>query len=218
MAITTVANCKAFRGIDESNTQHDVELERIIKVVQSYLENECGRVFEDSGNTSDLVEYYSGAGSSNVSGMGSGFGSGFGLSSRGAGWSTQLVLNRPPIISLTDIQVDPLRVWANAPIDPTLYARYDDSAGIVQLLNGIFFPQGTMNIRVRYRGGFAAIPADIEQAAIEMVWSIRTKGEQNLIGVRSRAMADGSIQYVNLDVPMNLMPILDKYSLKSRIL
>ena len=219
MAITTVQACKDFRGIDETNTQHDKELERLVKVVQAYLENECGRIFEDSGSSADLAEYYSGGGgSSNISAFGSGFGSGYGLASKGGGWISQLVIARPPIIAITDIQIDNTRLWVNPPLDPATYSIYDKDAGIVQLLNGIYFQQGTQNIRIRYRGGFAAIPADIEQAAIEMVWSIRTKGEQNLIGVRSRSMGDGSIQYVNLDVPMNLAPILDKYSLRSRIL
>lgn len=192
--LTTVAACKTFRGIPVEDTQHDEELERLILVVQAFLENQCGRKFDDSGTT-DLVEYFS-----------------------GCDFSRQLIVARPPIISITDIQIDNLRAWTNPVLDQQYYGIYDAEAGIIKMLHGFKLPDGILNVRLRYRGGYSAatMPRDLEQAAIEMVWANRAKGEHNLIGVRSRGSADGSVQYVNLDWPMNLSPIIDKYSIRTR--
>jgi hypothetical protein len=192
--ILSVSECKAFRNIPNDVTEHDSELERLIAVVQTWLENECGRKFDDSGVT-PLAEYYS-----------------------GDEWRSQLVVARPPIIGITDIQVDNNRNWDQPTVPAANFAVYDADAGIIKLIN-YRFPLGVMNIRVQYRGGFSnsTMPADLKQAAIEMVWANRMKGENNLIGVRSRGLADGSVQYVNLDWPMNLQPIIDKYCIKRKL-
>jgi hypothetical protein len=192
--ITTVSNCKQFRGLDVNNKDDDAELERIIGVVQAWLEKECNRKFDDSGPT-PIVEYYS-----------------------GNEWRTALIVGRPPIIAIQDVQIDNQRVWDKPVLDPAFYDVYDAEAGIIKFIN-YTLPRGTLNIRLRYRGGYSVIPADLEQAAIEMVWAVRAKGENNLIGVRSRTVADGSVQYLNLDLgSSNLAAIIEKYSLRTPIL
>jgi hypothetical protein len=192
--ITTVSNCKQFRGLDVDNDEDDAELERIIGVVQTWLEKECNRKFDDSGTT-PIVEYYS-----------------------GDEWRTALIVGRPPIISIQDVQIDNLRVWDKPVLDPAFYDVYDAEAGIIKFIN-YTLPRGTLNVRLRYRGGYSVIPADLEQAAIEMVWAVRAKGENNLIGVRSRTVADGSVQYLNLDLgSANLAAIIEKYTLRTHAL
>ena len=61
------------------------------------------------------------------------------------------------------------------------------------------------------------MPPDLEQAAIEMIWAAYTKGDQNLIGVRSRSIADGSVQFVNLSWPLDLDAIISKYRLNTGV-
>jgi hypothetical protein len=93
----------------------------------------------------------------------------------------------------------------------------DADAGLI-LLDGTAFQTGIKNIKIVYVGGYASMPADLEQAAIEMAWAAREKGERNLIGVRSRSVADGSVQFVNLDWGSpNLQAIIQKYSLKTGV-
>lgn len=187
--ITTVDACKAFRGIPDENVDHDAELGRIIAAVQDWLEMECGRTF-DRG---ELTEYYS-----------------------GSDWSSILILGRPPIISITNLYDDMSRVFS-APIDPARYVVTDANAGVLQL-DGLTFSRGIKNIKVVYIGGYEDIPKDLEQAAIELVWAARMKGEQSLVGVRSRSIADGSVQFVNLDWGSPaLAAVIDKYKLKTGV-
>lgn len=190
MPITTVANCKAFRGVEASNQEHDAELARIIPAVQAFLEQECGRVF-DAGT---VTEYFD-----------------------GEMWASVLLVARPPINSIINLWDDPTRVFAT-PFSVGSYDVKDANAGIVRLLDDLEFSDGQHNIKITYSGGYASIPFDLEQAAIEMVWAAREKGLHNLIGVRSRSVGDGNIQFVNLDWGSpNLTAIIQKYSLKTGV-
>lgn len=190
MPITTVAHCKAFRAIDTDNQEHDAELERIIPAVQAFLEEECGRMFE----AADMTEYFD-----------------------GDEWNHLLLVARPPINSIANLWDDSTRLFTT-PIAVGSYDIKDAKAGIVRLLDGLRFSCGQRNIKLTYNGGYTSIPVDLEQAAIEMVWAAREKGLHNLIGVRSRSIADGNVQFVNLDWgSANLMPIIQKYSLKTGV-
>lgn len=193
MAITTVSNCKAFRGIAADNTEHDAELARLIPAVQEFLERECERKFE----LATVTEYYS-----------------------GCDWRESLMVARPPIVTVTNLWDDPLRVYAT----PLLAASYvvpavgseDAKAGILRL-DHVTFLDGIQNIKITYSGGFATIPADLDQAAIELVWAAREKGMNNLVGVRSRSVADGNVQYVNLAWGSLAEDIISQYRLHTGV-
>lgn len=189
MSLTTVAQCKAFRNIDAENTEHDAELDRLIPAVQSWLEKACGRVFDRAS----VTEYYS-----------------------GRDWRTCLLVARPPIVSITSLWDDLARTYAT-PMSSSLFVIEDADAGLIRL-DGVTFQEGLQNIKITYTGGFATIPTDLEQAAIEMIWAAREKGVNNLIGVRSRSVADGNLQFVNLDWGSpNLEAILSKYRLQTGV-
>lgn len=191
MAITTVARCKQFRGIAPSNTEHDAELARLIEAVQSWLEGRCGRVFDRD----TVTEYHDG--------------------SRGR---NSLMVARPPIISITSIHDDPAQLWGSeTEIDPSDYYIESASAGIVRLRSG-WFADALRNVRIVYEGGYDPIPSDLEQAAFEMIWSAREKGQHNLIGVRSRSIADGSVQFVNLEWDVLAAGIVHQYRLHTGVL
>ena len=203
MPITTVAQCKAFRGVEAANQEHDAELDRIIPAVQAFLEQECARVFDRS----TVTEYYHGAGS-------------WGGCRSGASpaWRNTLLVKRPPIVSITNIWDDPARAYGSTTLlGAASYVIADAEAGLI-ILDGFCFQEGINNIKVTYVGGYASMPFDLEQAAIEMVWAAREKGLHNLIGVRSRSVGDGNIQFVNLDWGSpNLTAIIQKYSLKTGV-
>lgn len=203
MAITTVAACKAFREIDSENQEHDAELARIIPGVQAFLEQECSRIFEQG----TVTEYHSGS---------------YYWSDRHWWFDSscrkgkfRLMVKRPPVASITSIYDDPYRQYGGTTlVDSAYYVIADEDAGLIQL-DGLTFQPGLRNIKITYVGGFATIPFDLEQAAIEMVWAAREKGLHNLIGVRSRSIADGNVQFMNLDWgSANLVPILNKYSMR----
>lgn len=170
MAITTVARCKAFRGIAADNTEHDAELARLIPAAQAFLERVCGRQFDRAS----LTEEYD-----------------------GSTWRDRVIVARPPIASITALYDDPQRQFTT-PLAGSTYFIADAEAGIVRLFQGTF-SLGIRNIRIEYTGGYAMVPQDLEQAAIELVWAAREKGAHNLVGVRSRSVADGSVQWINLD-------------------
>lgn len=188
MPITTVSACKAFRDIEADNQTHDEELERLITAAQAFLERECARTFERTTYT----EFYS-----------------------GAEWRDRLLLAAPPIVSITNIWDDPARQYLT-PLSSSLYVIEDAEAGVIRL-DGLTFNTGLRNIKVEYIGGYAEIPGDLEEAAIEMVWAARMKGEHSLVGVRSRSIADGSTQFVNLAWPLDLESIIGKYRLKTGV-
>lgn len=201
MAITTVTACKSFREIDSENTEHDAELERLIPGVQAFLEQACARTFESA----TVTEYWSGGnpewGCWSTTAARSGY--------------SRLMVERPPITSITSLWDDPLRAYgSDTLIDPANYVIEDADAGLI-VLDGRRFKHGLKNIKITYVGGFTTIPADLQQAAIEMVWAAREKGQHNLVGVRSRSIADGNVQFMNLDWgSVNLGPIIQQYSLR----
>jgi hypothetical protein len=188
MALTTVPACKAFRGIPGDNREHDAELARLIDAVQAFLELECERTFEQA----TVTEYF-----------------------HGDDWRDLLIVARPPLISITNLWDDPLRVYAT-PLAASGYVMDDAEAGIIRL-DGITFSKGIRNIKLTYVGGFATIPTDLEQAAIELVWAAREKGVNNLVGVRSRSVADGNVQYVNLGWGSLVDDIVSQYRLHTGV-
>lgn len=188
MALTTVPACKAFRGIPGDNQEHDDELARLIRAVQTFLEEECARTFEQA----TVTEYF-----------------------HGDQWRDRLMIARPPIVSITNIWDDPARVYTT-PLAASSYVIDDAEAGVIRL-DGLTFSKGLRNIKITYVGGFATIPTDLEQAAIELVWAAREKGVNNLVGVRSRSVADGSVQYVNLGWGGLAQDIVAKYRLHTGV-
>lgn len=188
MPITTVSACKAFRGIEGDTQEHDAELARIIPAVQAFLEQECERTFEQA----TVTEYF-----------------------HGDEWRDRLIVARPPILSITNLWDDPARVYAT-PLDAANYVIDDADAGVIRL-DGLTFSQGLRNIKLTYVGGYATIPTDLAQAAIELVWAAREKGVNNLVGVRSRSVADGNVQYVNLGWGSLAQDIIAKYRLHTGV-
>jgi hypothetical protein len=143
MPITTVANCKAFRGVEAANQEHDAELERIIPAVQAFLEQECGRVFDQA----EVTEYFD-----------------------GEMWASVLLVARPPINSIINLWDDPTRVFAT-PFSVGSYDVKDANAGIVRLLDDLEFSDGQHNIKITYSGGYTSMPFDLSNARRIWYWA-----------------------------------------------
>lgn len=182
---TNLANVKAYKDITEPN--HDEELERLIPVVQTFIEGYCGRTLEQQAG---IVDYYS-----TMPGQ------------------ITLLLRRAPVTVLTSLYDDPLRAYGAATLIPTTdYVLTNAGAGIVTFIR----PRvcgGVSNIKATYTGGYAAGAPELalfEQAAIELIWLARDKGEHALLGLSAKSVADSSMTFRN-DWPAGVQTILDLY-------
>lgn len=188
MALTTLANVKALKGI--TATDQDAEITRLITAAGEYVARYCRRTFEQDAA---LVEY-----TSAKSGQ------------------TTLLLDRPPINSIASIYDDPLRAYgATTLIAAANYVIENAAAGLVRL-DGVSFAEGVNNVKVTYSGGYATIPEGLEEAVIELVWLARDKGQYQILGQSAKSIGDGKITLLDNNWPAHLAPILDLYMLMDR--
>lgn len=186
MSLTTLANVKAFKNI--AGTEHDAELARLIPMADALIARYCGRTFE----AASVTEYHS---------------------TRAA--IPRLALARPPVTAITSIHDDPDRQYGSGTLltPGTDYVLEDPEAGIVAF-DQYTVLGGINNLKVVYDGGYATIPADLEQAAIEIVWLTRDLGDQALLGILSKSIADGSVTAFQRDRIDGVRTILDAYRLR----
>lgn len=185
MSLTTLANVKAFKNITAS--EHDSELLRLIPVVDQFVEQYCNRVLEQA----TVTEYHS-----------------------GRSGQTVLKLDRYPVASITSLHDDAFRLYGADTLLPTSdYVLTEPKAGIVRL-DGTTFDEGLNNIKVVYVAGFAPASKEmklLEEAAIELLWLARDKGDKSLLGLQSRSIADGRVDTFNTDWPAGVKEILDGF-------
>lgn len=77
------------------------------------------------------------------------------------------------------------------------------------ILKDTIFPCGRRNIYIEYEAGFDVVPADIEQAVIDLV-SLRYK-EKDRIGIQSKTLANETISYFSGDLSPASESILQRY-------
>jgi len=185
MSLTTLANAKAFKNLTTSD--HDAEILRLIPVVDGFIDAYCNRVLEQA----TVTEYHS----------------------TRAGQTT-LRLRQYPVASITSLHDDVVRVYgADTLLAASDYVLTDPKAGIVQL-DGITFDEGLNNVKAVYPGGFASGTKEralLEQAAIELLWLARDKGDKGLLGLQSRSIADGRVDTFNSDWPAGIKEILEGF-------
>lgn len=185
MSLTTLAAVKAFKNIEVSTTTHDAEIARLILTVDNFVAEYCGRTFEQNVTT---TEYHS------------------------TTWGQRtLLLRRPPIASIASLYDDPTRVYAASSLMAATYYVIDDANAGILRLDGASFGQGIQNVKITYSGGFATIPSSLEQAAIELIWLARDKGDQALLGLKGKSIADGSVSYLDNQFPSGVRTTLDLY-------
>lgn len=188
MSLTSRSNVKAFKNV--SGTAHDSEIDRLILAVDKFINQYCNRTIEQA----TVTEYHS----------------------LRAGQAVFLLKN-PPVASITSLYDDPERSYGSGTLltNNTDYVLEDEDAGIVRF-DEWATSGGIRNIKVVYVGGFSSVPADLAQAAIELVWLARDKGDKALLGLQSKSIADGSVSVFRNDWPAGVKEILDRYVL-SRI-
>lgn len=100
-----------------------------------------------------------------------------------------------PVVNISNLKIN------NRDIPP---APDQTQSGYITLerklaLRGYYFTRGMMNCSVTYTAGFAEIPRDIEQAAIEMI-AIRYRSRDR-VGIVSKGLAGETIVFDQNDMP-----------------
>lgn len=193
-ALTSLANLKAFKGI--SVTTNDTLLENCIDRITELFENFTNRKLKARD-----YSYDSGSGdydSDNAIVDGNGI--------------DRMPLPQYPVNSITTLRINELAIDERSSIYDTGWVLADKAAGIV-ILSGYIFTAGIRNIELVYNGGFSTIPEDLEQACIEQAaWLFKQSAPGgNLLGVTSKALADGSISYSAKDLLASVRLVLERY-------
>lgn len=146
--LTTTAKVKTHLGITSS--ADDALIGTLVTAASRIIEKYCDNAF----NQATYTEYYDGNG------------------------EPDLLLAHGPIISVTSLNVDSGRTYADATLltEGSDFVSYKDEAR-VEMLRGsglawaqedAVFPNAQQAVKIVYVAGYATIPADLELAANEM--------------------------------------------------
>ena len=122
-----------------------------------------------------------------------------------------LVLPQYPIVSLTTLRINETAITERSSIYGCGWVL-DKKNGVV-MLNCYLFSKGRRNIELVYNAGLTTVPDDLANACIEQaLWSFKQSiPGGNLLGVASKALADGSISYTAKDLLPGVETVLENY-------
>lgn len=183
MALTTLANVKEYIQIPSDEIEQDTVISRLISVAESFVENYCKRQLE----AQDYTEYYS-----TKSGQ------------------TKLLLDQYPVNSITNIYDDPDRSYSAGTLIDTQYYVVETRSGIIYF-DGITVHKGRNNMKVEYNAGYSTIPADLEQAVLELVAQKYHGYDKIRQGIQSRSFEGESVQFFLKELYPETKAVLDKY-------
>jgi len=111
-----------------------------------------------------------------------------------------IMLDQYPVTAVSAISVD------GAAVDLSTVAW---DGALLMLTDGSTFDLGTRNVVVTYTAGFPAVPADIEQACIEIVaWRYT---ERQRIQQSSKSMGGEVVSFQTAEAPKSTMVLLSQY-------
>lgn len=125
---------------------------------------------------------------------------------RNGNGGNRLFLMNGPIVTVTAVSVDGQTVAAAPSVTANGWVN-DDS---IVYLRGGCFTRGVQNVTVAYSAGFAATPADVSQACIELVAEKFAK--RNRIDKASETLGTQQTQaYIQSDMPARVKTALKPY-------
>lgn len=181
--LTTLANAKEFLKVPVSETADDAILNRIISAADAFVKNYCRRVIE----AADLTEYHS--------------------TKKG---QVVLMLDEYPVNSVTSLHDDTERVYGTDTLIATTDYIVDKAEGIIRL-DGIYFYAGLQNVQVVYNAGYSTVPADLEQAALELVAQKYHAYDKIRQGIESRSFDGESVRFFLGEMLKETKAVLDRY-------
>jgi len=122
-----------------------------------------------------------------------------------------LILPQRPVNSLTTLRVNEQAIDESTGVYVCGW-MIDKARGMVRL-RCYLFTKGMDNIELAYNAGYSTVPDDLEQACIEQAaWMYKQSPVgQGLLGVSSRSLQDGSINYTTRDILPQVKLVLQDY-------
>ena len=125
---------------------------------------------------------------------------------RNGNGQTKVTPNAGPIISADAVAIDGVAIPATT-VSATTSGFF--LAGRSIYLRGYCFTRGQMNVVLNYTAGYATIPADVQQAVIELV-AMRYR-ERLRIGMSSVSAAGETTAFTIKDMPPQVATLLGQY-------
>ena len=118
----------------------------------------------------------------------------------------RMVLPDFPVVSVTSVTVDGMLVSQSSDGVVARGWTFDDRG--LFMVGGVF-SMGRNNVRVVYSAGYATVPADIDQACLELV-AFRYRGRDR-IGHASKSVQGETVSYITKDMPAEVAATLAQY-------
>lgn len=181
--LTSLANAKEFLKVPVSETTDDAILNRILSAADAFVKSYCGRLLE----ATTLTELHS-----TIQGQ------------------VVLMLDEYPVNSITSLHDDIDRTYgADTLIAATDYI-VDKVEGIIKL-DGIYFYAGLQNVQVVYNAGYVTVPADLEQATLELVAQKYHSYDKIRQGIESRSFNGESVSFFMGEMLKETKSVLNRY-------
>jgi hypothetical protein len=158
----------------------DLLLDRLITAVSSFVQGPEGIGYQVASQTYTLVL-------------------------DGHGGDALVLGGKPPLIAVASLVIDGVAIPRAALITDSGY-RFSPSSVWVQ---GYLFTRGRGNVTLACTRGWAATPADLEQACIELI-AVRFK-ERDHIGQDLASMQGQNITFSTRDMPNSVKTVLQGY-------
>jgi len=163
--LTTLAHLRSFLKKQTADTADDALLSSIITRVSKDVATRCNRVFE----AGTVTEYHKGDGTS------------------------ELLVRRPPVNSVTSIHIDSDRVFgSDTAIDSGDIIISEEIDGMVILMDDYFDREPAIeNVKIIYNGGYTTIPGDLERNVLRLcAWDYLEATQWNNTPVKNEKSVD----------------------------
>lgn len=196
-ALTTLQALKAYLSINGSES--DGLLESLIEAVSSQFNSHTGRNLAARDYSWDDNDADYDPDNAVLDGSG----------------HPELILPQYPLASISELNLDGAALTLASPGGSSGYL-VDRAAGVLSRLDGVFH-RGRGNVTLIYRSGFASIPADLSQAALEQSAERfqQSAAGHGRLGITARTLADGSVSYSASALLPQVRAVLDRYRNRS---
>jgi hypothetical protein len=121
--------------------------------------------------------------------------------------ATRLYLRQTPVLAVASLAIDGVAIPPSPqPCQPGWMLN-----GNVVLLTGFWFRRGAANVAVSYSAGWAATPADVAEAVIELV-GLRYRGRDRLGKVSEGMGGMATTSYAQNDVSAFVAGVIARYA------
>ena len=179
--LTTLSDLKAYLGIDNSDS--DTELETLIKSVSAFIQNETDQQIVET----EYKEYIDGE------------------------YTESIVLSQKPIISVESLTIDDEEETDYYLYKKSgIIKRKSVGFNIWPDDNPKYrFPEGKQNIVIEYTAGYSEIPYDLQKAVWDIIKSARER--KDYAGLSKYTIGDESITWSKGAVPSEAMDTIMNY-------